>query len=699
MSALDFENLKESFHEEYGTSKRLVQLASSGDPKALADLGFACLHGVHGFAKDRAKASACLTALLRRYAEIRAFMSLNFHSSKEKAEFLLVFLHLASMLDDNNCRHLKVLMYELCKMASESDVPEAQYNLAQIYQWGEPDVVQQNRDESFKWFKIAAGILEVDDKEVNPVFKSRTVMQRVKFGMISAQANALKALFNYYSTGECPEQKPQHTKALDCLTQAAQKKDPVARRELGKLYMTGRDNVVDINPDRACRWLQKAVEDGDEEAKQLLKACKDKKCLVESTAYRYDDLPHCKEPVFGEQYADMLKERILQQESKPPLYSSHNVPTATREVFERHPDSPTARRYLKAYLLYEKGLEVLEESNYENPSGLTFISQALLLEYTIASYFPQDLFTFERINSFAREVMKQNPRFYEGLLIARMFTSSNLFMSWAGKKSVFNTQFMLIENLIYFIKETENPDSPLPSSPYEITSDYRTWLHILYYWLAALWFVVDNDDHFDKAVEAAEASLNLRPDYYESKLILGVSLFYQHLKRSSTRGQSDRKQEAKAKLKASASEDQHSKDEVPERAKKLIHEFLAEAPPCDRKYPDGHYEVAGIYVEEKNMKKFVEHYELAQDAEEKRLPFVDPTDIAVKVMLGHLYSKFCFRTCEYPACGKTRIQQQGQKSLLRCLCGTAYYCNKKCRKADWKTHKKHCSARKKKDSL
>ena len=403
---------------------------------------------------------------------------------------------------------------------------------------------------------------------------------------------------------------------------------------------------------------------------QLLKACEEKECLVKSTAYRSDDLPYCKETDVAEQYVDMLKERILQQNSKPPLNTNHQVPTATRELFESHPDSPTAGRYLKAYLLYEKGLKVLEESNFENLGGLTLIARAHLLEMTITNYFKLDLDWLERTNNFTREVMKKNPRFYEGLVIAFMFSSSSVCMS--RERGSFNTKFMLIDNLIYFIKETENSDNPLPSSQYEITNDYRTWLHILYHWLAAIWFVVDDDDHFGKAVEAAEASLNLRPDYYEIKLLLGVSLFYQHF-RSSTRG-SDRK-ESKAKLRSSAEGEQRKK-EVRERAKKLILEFLAEAPPCDKKYSDGHYQVAEIYLEEKNMKKFIEHYELGQDADEKRLPFVEAKDLPLKILLEPIYSKFRFRTCKFQACGKTRLQHQGQRPLLRCLCGTAYYCNK-----------------------
>ena len=269
MSAPDFETLEENFRKEYGTCKSLVQLASSGDAVALADLGFAWLHGVHGFAKNGGKAFACLEELFRCCTEIRAFMSFmlqDSHDSRYKAEFLLVFLELASMLDDKLRGHQKAVLCELWKMGAEQGIPEAQYNLAQMYQWGEPDVIRQNRVESFKWFKMAAGILEI---EAHPVYKSRTVMQRVKCGVNAAQANALKALFSYYNMGECPEEKPQRTKALDCLTKAAEMKDPVARRVLGKLYMTGGDNMVDINPDRACRWLHKAVESGDQEAVQV----------------------------------------------------------------------------------------------------------------------------------------------------------------------------------------------------------------------------------------------------------------------------------------------------------------------------------------------------------------------------------------------------------------------------------------------
>ena len=79
---------------------------------------------------------------------------------------------------------------------------------------------------------------------------------------------ALRLLFKYYLNGDCPEGRPQPTKAVYYLTRAAELGDAEAQLELGQIYLTGGcEQLKDVA--RARRWLQKASAHGDVRAKQV----------------------------------------------------------------------------------------------------------------------------------------------------------------------------------------------------------------------------------------------------------------------------------------------------------------------------------------------------------------------------------------------------------------------------------------------
>ena len=62
----------------------------------------------------------------------------------------------------------------------------------------------------------------------------------------------------------------------------------------------------------------------------------------------------------------------------------------------------------------------------------------------------------------------------------------------------------------------------------------------------------------------------------------------------------------------------------------ILKEYLAEAPPCCKRYPNAYYYLAYIAFTTENKEDGIKYYELAQDAEENRLPFFEPVNIPMK---------------------------------------------------------------------
>ena len=75
-------------------------------------------------------------------------------------------------------------------------------------------------------------------------------------------------------------------------------------------------------------------------------------------------------------------------------------------------------------------------------------------------------------------------------------------------------------------------------------------------------------------------------------------------------------------------------------AVRVLKEFLEEAPPCYKTYPNVCYYLAFLGFSGISKKKFKEYCEQGQDAEEKRLPFLDPVDIPLKDTMSTFYQLF-----------------------------------------------------------
>ena len=73
-----------------------------------------------------------------------------------------------------------------------------------------------------------------------------------------------------------------------------------------------------------------------------------------------------------------------------------------------------------------------------------------------------------------------------------------------------------------------------------------------------------------------------------------------------------------------------TKEQLFDGAEKTLKEFLAEAPCCWKTYPNACYYLAELALLTKNVVGFQKSYELGQDAEEKRLPFLHPVNLPLK---------------------------------------------------------------------
>ncbi|CAH3180325.1 unnamed protein product [Porites lobata] len=181
----------------------------------------------------------------------------------------------------------------------------SQINLAEMYRCGVEGVVNENIEEAFKWYKIAAGenrLSNVGALEELSAGAMKTVDNTL--GNV-LKFKALRLLFKYYRNGDCPEGRPQPTKAVYYLTRAAELGDAEAQLELGQIYLTGGcEQLKDVA--RARRWLQKASAHGDVRAKQLLEECLKQIVDTEHTASEVSEEAFL-------QTCDILKEKMKQR--------------------------------------------------------------------------------------------------------------------------------------------------------------------------------------------------------------------------------------------------------------------------------------------------------------------------------------------------------------------------------------------------
>lgn len=247
-------NVGKYYSDSYGSIENLISLAKNGNVDAQADLGTAYSEGVENFVeKDVEKAIGWLnSAVDHGYV------------------FPFILTTLGALLDGKGTPHYQRKAYEMYHRAAKLGCAQSQLNLAEMYRCGVEGVVNEDIKEAFEWYKKAA---DESNFEATADFEGidRLVagtMKKMGNALSGVRTKALTLLHKYYLDGDCPEGRPQPTKAVHYLTRAAELGDAEAQRKLGQIYLTGScEQIKDVK--KAKRWLGKAAVSGDVVANQV----------------------------------------------------------------------------------------------------------------------------------------------------------------------------------------------------------------------------------------------------------------------------------------------------------------------------------------------------------------------------------------------------------------------------------------------
>ncbi|KAL9957642.1 hypothetical protein ACROYT_G034563 [Oculina patagonica] len=343
-------NVGQYYKQSYGSVEDLITQAKNGNITAQGDLGMAYAEGVEDFvAKDSEKAIGWLNTAVEN-------------------GYVLPFIveKLGELYDLKGTPQYQRKAYEMYHRAAKLGSADAQLNLAEMYRCGVKGVVNEDIKEAFEWYKKASDESAADDStEVGAV--GRLVAGTFKkMGNVlgGARQKALTFLYKYYLEGECPEGRPQPTKAVYYLTRAAELGETVAQLKLGQIYLTGScEQIKDVR--KARRWLEKASAGGDVNAKQLLQQCK-----------QNDDAQHdaseVSEEAFTQSFAIMGEKLKQRTKAKVHPFAISQPVAFSEEILSQFNWSPTARYYLQAYKLVKEGLEILYKKATEEAAAEAF---------------------------------------------------------------------------------------------------------------------------------------------------------------------------------------------------------------------------------------------------------------------------------------------------------------------------------------
>ena len=247
--------VQKHYKELYGSVENLITQAKNGNTSAQADLGFAYCDGLADFVeKDSEKAIGWLdTAVENGYISPS------------------VCGKLGELLDLKGTPHHQRKAYKMYHTAAQFGCPNSQINLAEMYRCGVKGVVNEDIKEAFKWYKNAAGETTYDgNTELGAIGRlfagTMNSMGNAIFGPF--RQKALTFLYKYYLEGDCPEGRPQPTKAVHYLTRAAELGNTKAQLRLGEIYLNGScEQMKDLK--KAKRWLDKAARGDDVRAKEV----------------------------------------------------------------------------------------------------------------------------------------------------------------------------------------------------------------------------------------------------------------------------------------------------------------------------------------------------------------------------------------------------------------------------------------------
>ena len=412
--------------------------------------------------------------------------------------------------------------------------------------------------------------------------------------------------------------------------------------------------------------------------------------------------------IWGEKMLQRLEANLHPLNVRQPVAFSEEMlsPFAER--------SPTAQIYLQAFKLVKQGFEVLYKSNFGNERGISLIAHGFLTENSILQAFALNNNFLHRVFELCEKCLKKNPQFYEGLLLSYALHPSGRHVSEKSAKTDVK-KVTCLNNLIYFIENAER-NRPTPEDPFKFDENYSSWLHVLYSHLGSFHTVGESNE---LAAEALENSLKCCPHYYDSKRALGYSFLMQYLSKRNVEGKitvtiapgsqdpskpsredsafDDRKVFKYASLTNVPGNQESSKpsregrafddrkifkyaswttESLKNAAVVILKEYLAEAPPCCKRYPNAYYYLAYIAFTTENKEDGIKYYELGQDAEENRLPFFEPVNIPMKDGASCFYQRYT--NLLTTRCGNTACTRNVKnKELKLCSgCRKQSYCSK-----------------------
>ena len=275
-----------------------------------------------------------------------------------------------------------------------------------------------------------------------------------------------------------------------------------------------------------------------------------------------------------------------------------------------------------------------------------------------------------RISLFASTVLSSgDPKFFEGVLVtcALMRTVDGI-----SKDSVTqdDANFVALSNLTYLIQKAE----PCPGTkvePGEFGDNYTSWLHELFFFMGS---IVSISGQFFPAAALFRKSLELCPNDFEAKIALGYSLM-ESAEQGNIGDRSCPESIGKVLPKRNRQDVRPTTGsdlETWQKVKQLYDDYLKNAPKCSKIYPNACYHMASFYMTRGNIPKMQEYFQMGQDAEELRLPFLGPVDIAKK----HIVSSRCRLVppmrCNNPGC--TKKAKGGD--LKNCPCCKVFYCDR-----------------------
>ena len=387
-----------------------------------------------------------------------------------------------------------------------------------------------------------------------------------------------------------------------------------------------------------------------------------------------------------EQSCNIWNEKMIQRSvaNLHPLIIRQPVAFSEEMLTPFAESSPTARTYLQAFKLVKQGFEVLYKSNFSNEGGISLIAHGYLTENSILQAFPLNDDFFRRVFELCEKCLKKNPQFYEGLLLSYALHPSGRHVSEKSAKTDVK-KVTCLNNLIYFIENAER-NRPTPEDPFKFDENYSSWLHVLYSHLGSFYTVSESNE---LAAEALENSLNCCPHYYDSKRALGYSFLMQYLSRLNVERKTTIIIAPGSQVPSKPSREERAFDNrkifkyaswtteaLKDAAVNILMEYLAEAPPCCKRYPNAYYYLASIAFSIENKEDGMKYYELAQDAEENRLPFFEPVSIPLKDS-----ASLCYQLCtNLPTteCGNKACTRNVKKKELKLCsrCRKKSYCSK-----------------------